>query len=270
LRGAAHIGLERTQCDITSPDSVREALYPVSPEVVVNCAAWTAVDAAEDHETDARLVNRDGSANVAVVCREIGSVLVHISTDYVFEGNSPTPLAEEASCRPITTYGQTKFEGELAVLNTHSGGTYVVRTAWLYSEHGHNFAKTMARKALNYASVSVVNDQYGQPTSAHDLASHIIDLAVSEAPFGIYHGTNSGQATWHDFACEIYSLLGRDSQLVRPVSSSEYPTKARRPAYSVLSHDRTIRNGLREMRDWKAALASSIARIAQSVKEEPQ
>jgi dTDP-4-dehydrorhamnose reductase len=269
-RRVQFVGLERGQCDITSISSVQEALSAMSPQVVINCAAWTAVDQAEDNETAARVINRDGVQNVASICNEVGAILVQVSTDYVFKGTGTSPLDEYSATEPVTAYGRTKLEGESVALAANPERTYIVRTAWLYSQYGHNFAKTMVRKAIEKSAVTVVNDQTGQPTNAYDLAAHIIDIVESGVPTGVYHGTNAGQGTWHDFAVEIYSLLGRDSRLVTPVDSSRYPTRAVRPAYSVLSHGRTTSNGLIEMRDWREALASCIGDIKQAVEAEIQ
>ncbi len=267
LKNAA---LTKTECDVTSPSSIYAALERLKPSVVVNAAAWTAVDAAEEHPHEAALVNESGARNLAVACRTVGSSLVHISTDYVFEGTAQSPISEDAICRPGTVYGQTKRAGEIAVLEELSHMSYVVRTAWLYSEFGSNFAKTMMRRALAESPVSVVDDQIGQPTNAHDLAKHLIHLVMSGAPHGIYHGTNSGQASWFDFARRIYAFAGVDTSLVSPTDTSSYPTKAVRPKYSVLSHGRTTANGIEEMRPWDDALAASIDPISSAVRSEQQ
>lgn len=265
----AHRTLTRTECDITSLTCVRDVLADIKPSVVINSAAWTSVDAAEDYPDEARLVNEIGARNVATACQHASSTLVHISTDYVFDGSARTPIPEYAVCAPTTVYGRTKRAGEIAVMNEHADMSYIVRTAWLYSEYGHNFAKTMMRRALAGAAVNVVNDQFGQPTNAHDLAAHLIDIVIKRAPYGLYHGTNSGHGSWFDFAKTIFSLVGADTDLVSAINSSSYATKAERPKYSVLSHARTISNGIQEMRPWESALAESAVLIRDSlVKEE--
>jgi len=258
----------RNECDITDARSVADVLSRTRPEVVVNCAAWTAVDAAEDNEADATLANRDGARNVAEACKDHGALLVHVSTDYVFAGTDTGAYDEDSPTFPASAYGRTKLLGEHAVLESHPGGTFVVRTAWLYSRFAGNFVKTMLRRALADAPVRVVDDQRGQPTHAGDLARHIIDLVQSDAPRGVYHGTNSGDGTWCDRAREIYDLTHKPISLVSPVGTDEYPTKATRPKNSVLGHRRTVTAGVIEMRNWKSALAESIGGIIAEVEKE--
>lgn len=257
-RGIDFVALGSDRCDVSDRSAVDTVVRAHAPRVTVNCAAWTAVDAAEDHEADAFRVNCEAVGNIARACREHGSVLVHVSTDYVFPGTDAGPHAENAPTAPVSVYGRSKLCGEQRALDEHPDGTYIVRTAWLYSRHGGNFAKTMLRRALAGAAVRVVNDQHGQPTLADDLARHIIDLVSSPAPFGTYHGTNSGACTWFDFASLLYGRAGVDTSLVSPVSSSEFPTRAVRPRNSVLGHARTTGAGIREMRPWEDAVAASI------------
>lgn len=266
--GIQHTGATRSQCDITSRSSIDAALEQLEPTIVVNAAAWTAVDAAEEHQQEAAEVNEFGARTLAAACRVSGSQLVHISTDYVFDGTHTSPIREDARCSPGTVYGRTKRAGEIGVIDELADSACVVRTAWLYSEYGNNFAKTMMRRALAGSPVSVVNDQVGQPTNAHDLAMHIINLMNSAAPHGIYHGTNSGHASWYDFARSIYDMVGAKPTLVTATDTSSYPTRAKRPQYSVLSHDRTIANDIIEMRPWEDALAASIEAIRNAVRSE--
>jgi dTDP-4-dehydrorhamnose reductase len=268
-RGIEHVALGSGDCDITDPASVAAALVHSRPDVVVNCAAWTAVDAAESHEPEALLVNAIGAGNVGRACREIRARLVHVSTDYVFPGNQHGPYGEDDPTGPASAYGRTKLQGEQAVASEHADGSYIVRTAWLYGPHGGNFAKTMLRRALAGAAVRVVDDQHGQPTLSTDLARHIVDLVTTGAPAGTYHGTNSGATTWFEFARFIYELAGVETSLVSPVPSSEYPTPATRPSNSVLGHARTVAVGVPEMRSWEAAISASINDIIESVKGEP-
>ena len=264
----AHVSLTRDDCDISSAAVVQDVMTRLKPTTVVNAAAWTAVDAAEDHPEEAGRINEIGARNVAVACHRTGAQLVHISTDYVFDGKAVAPIAEDAVCAPRTVYGRTKRAGELAVMEALGEMSYVVRTAWLYSEHGYNFAKTMMRRAISGSAVNVVNDQVGQPTNAHDLATHIIDLVTQRAPHGIYHGTNSGSATWYEFARKIYAIAGADEGLVSATDSTSYPAKAERPGYSVLAHNRTELHGVPEMRPWESALLASAAAIRNSVENE--
>lgn len=266
--GLRNTAVTRSECDITSRSSVDAVLDRVRPTIVVNTAAWTAVDAAEDHPDEAALINETGARTLAAACRASDSRLVHISTDYVFDGSADAPISEDATCSPRTVYGRTKRAGEIAVLEELGDMCCVIRTAWLYSEYGSNFAKTMMRRALAGAPVSVVADQIGQPTSAHDLARHVINLMTSGSPHGIYHGTNSGWASWYEFAQSIYTMAGTDMSLVSATDSSSYPTRATRPRYSVLSHARTLNYGIEEMRPWRDAVAASIDAVMDAVRSD--
>lgn len=262
------VALGSDECDVTNSDAVSAVMEIHRPDVVVNCSAWTAVDAAEDNEVAAFAINCDGPRNVAAACRTNGSTLVHVSTDYVFPGDGSGEYTEDSPTGPVSVYGKSKLCGEREAIAGHPDGTYIIRTAWLYSRHGGNFVKTMLRRALSGAAVRVVDDQLGQPTLADDLARHIVDLVTSGAPVGVYHGTNSGQATWCDLAREIFDLAGAGTGLVSPVDTSEYPTRAVRPANSVLGHARTLNAGVTEMRQWDVALRASIPGIIETVKSE--
>jgi dTDP-4-dehydrorhamnose reductase len=241
----------------------------MSPKVIVNCAAWTDVDGAENSEAQALRVNSDGAENVAAGAKLCGAKLIHISTDYVFSGENVTPWRVDDPINPQSAYGRTKAEGEQRVLETHPERTLIVRTAWLYSPWGKNFAKTMTRLAIDGdGEVRVVNDQIGQPTSATDLAKQLVEMGISNSLEGTYHGTNSGQATWFEFAQQIFKLAGNDVSRVIPVSSSEYPRPAKRPSYSVLSHDAWAKTSVEPMRDWRIALADAMPAIISAVKAE--
>jgi dTDP-4-dehydrorhamnose reductase len=253
--------LARGDLDITSADAVTAAVASVKPDVVVNCAAWTAVDAAEEHEAEALAVNGQGAANLAAACAQSGALLVHPSTDYVFDGQASVPYSESAAPVPDGAYGRTKRAGEEAVLAAWADNSYIVRTAWLYGAHGKNFVKTMLRLARGGAAPGVVADQYGQPTWTADVASRIYALATAGAPAGIYHATSSGQTTWFGLAEEIFELYqGKEGDpervrlTPRPITTAEYPTPAKRPAYSVLGHDAWHRAGLAPISDWRDAL----------------
>jgi dTDP-4-dehydrorhamnose reductase len=210
-----------------------------------------------------------GPQNLAITANKVGARLVQISTDYVFSGDASAPWSERAPHNPQSVYGATKSEGENLVLTDLPSNAYVVRTAWLYSSIGKNFAKTMANLALNQkGEVKVVNDQIGQPTFAGDLAKQIVELVLYESPAGIYHGTNSGQATWFEFAQAIFSIAGADVSRVIPVSTAEYPRPAKRPAYSVLGHDAWTGTSVPAMRNWKIALEEAMPAIISAVKAE--
>ena len=255
--------------DITQGPTVRDFVSQMSSTVIVNCAAWTDVDGAESNEPSASRVNGDGAENIALAAKQCGAKLIHVSTDYVFSGQGNTPWRVEDKIDPQSAYGRTKAAGENRVLATYPEKSSIVRTAWLYSPWGRNFAKTMTRLALNGESeVRVVNDQMGQPTSAIDLARQLVEFGLSSSPAGIYHGTNSGEATWFEFAREIFILAGADVSSVVPVSSSEYPRPAKRPSYSVLSHEAWATTSVKPMRDWRIALEEAMPAIISAVKTE--
>ena len=255
--------------DITQSSTVIEVLEKLSPKVIINCVAWTDVDGAESHEIDASRVNSDGPENLALAAKLSNSKLIHVSTDYVFSGESQTPWQIEDEINPQSAYGRTKAYGESRVLAAYPENSFVVRTAWLYSPWGKNFAKTMTKLALKGdGEVRVVNDQVGQPTSASDLAKLLVELGLSTSPASTYHGTNSGQATWFEFAQEIFKLAGADVGRVIPVSSNEYPRPAKRPSYSVLSHDAWASTSVEPLRDWRIALADAMPAIISAVKAE--
>jgi len=195
--------------------------------------------------------------------------LVHVSTDYVFSGESKSPWQTGDAIKPQTAYGRTKANGERRALTADPENTSIVRTAWLYSPWGKNFAKTMTRLANNGdGEVRVVSDQMGQPTSATDLAKQLVEFSLSNSPPGVYHGTNSGQATWFEFAQEIFKLAEADVNRVVPVSSSEYPRPAKRPSYSVLSHEAWAKTTVKPLRDWRIALEEAMPAIISAVKAE--
>jgi dTDP-4-dehydrorhamnose reductase len=255
--------------DITQSTTVREAIQKISPTVIMNCAAWTDVDGAESHELDASRVNSDGPENLASAAKLCHSKLIHISTDYVFSGESQDPWQITDELNPQSAYGRTKALGENRVLASYPERSFVVRTAWLYSPWGKNFAKTMTKLAIKGdGDVRVVNDQVGQPTSAMDLAKQLIELGLSCSAPGIYHGTNSGQATWFEFAQEIFKLAGADVGRVIPVSSKEHIRPAKRPSYSVLSHESWVKSSVKPMRDWRMALTEAIPAIFSAVSTE--
>ena len=253
--------------DITHSVILSEYVRELSPEVIINCAAWTDVDGAESNEELAAGINTQGAENLAKAAKGCGARLVHISTDYVFAGANHGPWEVDAFKAPQSAYGRTKADGEDRILSLYPEDSIIIRTAWLYSPWGKNFAKTMTNVALhNEGEVRVVNDQIGQPTSASDLAQQIVSLVLSEPPFGIFHGTNSGEATWFEFAQEIFKYVGADISRLIPVSSSQYPQKAIRPKYSVLSHKDWKKTSIVAMRDWRHALTDAMPEITSSIK----
>ena len=233
--------------DITDFNAVKKFVTENQVDTIINCAAYTAVDKAEDDAELAQKINEDGPRNLALS----GAKIVHISTDYVFDGKNYQPYLPEDETNPVSVYGKTKRAGELAVLD-NAKVAVVIRTAWLYSAHGNNFVKTMRRLGAEKESLNVVADQIGSPTFAGDLAQAIVNILpqMNESNKGIYHYTNEGVCSWYDFATEIMNLSGLDCK-VNPIPSSAYPTKATRPFYSVLSKEK-IKNVFNiEIPHWK-------------------
>jgi dTDP-4-dehydrorhamnose reductase len=258
--GTRAVGLDIPEIDITDPSSVASTIRDIAPDVVVNCAAYTAVDAAEADEATAMAINGNGVAHIAAACP--GARLVQISTDYVFDGTSTSPYAEEATPAPRSAYGRTKLAGERAALSHPHA--YVLRTAWLYGAHGQNFVKTMLHLERTRDTVSVVDDQVGQPTWSMDLARQIDLLVRADAPSGVYHATNSGSASWYEFARAIFEGAGADPGRVVPTTTAAFPRPAPRPANSVLGHQRWAQAGLEPMRPWDDALAEALPAILTS------
>ncbi|WP_181798473.1 dTDP-4-dehydrorhamnose reductase, partial [Streptomyces sp. WELS2] len=218
------LALYRRELDVTDRGAVHAAVRAVRPAIVVNCAAWTDVDAAERQAGRARAVNTDGARHVAEACAATGAVLLHPSTDYVFAGTATAPYPETAPTEPRTVYGRTKLDGEQAVLRTLPERGHVVRTAWLYGAHGPNFVRTVIEREARLATLDVVDDQYGQPTWTVELAGLLVRLgeaaARGVAPPGVYHATASGTTTWYGLAREVFRLLGRDPDRVRRTTTA--------------------------------------------------
>ena len=260
-RGEPVTALARGELDVTDPVAVAGCIGEHKPDVVVNCAAWTAVDAAEEHEPEALEVNGSGVASLAAACHRHGARLVQLSTDYVFGRTGQRSYAETDIPAPVNAYGRTKLAGEQAVLAMPGGG-YIVRTAWLYGAHGPNFVRTMIRRAGEGAGVQVVDDQRGQPTWTAAVAQQIVALMSSGAPAGTYHATCSGETSWFGLAREVFTLLGADPLRVKPTSTSMMSRPAPRPAYSVLGHDGWDRAGLPPLGDWRTVLHEAFPALA--------
>ena len=262
-RGYDAIGVDVEEMDITNAEAVDRVIAEANPDAVIHCAAWTAVDAAEEPENVAkvRAVNADGTQNIANVCKKLNCKLLYISTDYVFDGQGSEPwLPDQKDYRPLNVYGQTKLEGELAVANTVEK-YFIVRIAWVFGVNGKNFIKTMLNVGKTHDAVRVVNDQIGTPTYTYDLARLLVDMAESEK-YGYYHATNEGgYISWYDFACEIFRQAGYPTKVI-PVTTAEYGlSKAKRPFNSRLDKHKLVENGFTPLPDWKDALKRYLKEI---------
>lgn len=247
-RGEVVTPLARADLDLTDATAVTVAVG--GHDVVVNCAAWTAVDDAQEHEAEATRVNADVPRLLAAACAVQGARLVHLSTDYVFDGSATTPYTEDAPTNPTSAYGRSKAAGEHAVRRALPADHLIVRTAWLYGAHGACFPRTIARTARERGSVSVVDDQVGQPTWSLDVADLLHRLVTARVPAGTVHVTSSGQCSWFDFAREVVDAAGLDPALVQRTRSADFVRPAPRPAYSVLGHDALHRLGIPPIGDW--------------------
>lgn len=261
-RGHNAIGVDIEEMDITDEKSVNSVIKSVNPEAVIHCAAWTAVDAAEDEENipKVRAVNGKGTENIAKVCKELDIKIIYISTDYVFNGQG-TDFWEpdEKNFEPLNIYGQTKYEGECAI-RENTKKHFIVRIAWVFGENGNNFIKTMLKVGKTHNKITVVNDQVGSPTYTFDLARLLVDMVESEK-YGTYHATNEGICSWYEFACEIFKQaidLGIEEYKnvsVVPVTTAEYGvSKAKRPFNSRMSKDKLTENGFERLPIWQDAL----------------
>lgn len=257
-RGHVAIGTDIEEMDITDAGSVDKVIKESSPDAVIHCAAYTAVDAAEDNVELCRKINADGTQNIANVCKELDIKMIYISTDYVFDGEGERPWEPDDNRTPLNVYGQTKYEGELAVQNTLDK-YFIVRIAWVFGVNGKNFIKTMLNLGKTRDSLTVVNDQFGSPTYTYDLARLLVDMIETEK-YGIYHATNEGICTWYEFACEIFRQAGIDVK-VSPVLASEYPAKAKRPSNSRMSKEKLTENGFEKLPTWQDALARYLKEI---------
>lgn len=248
---------EYVSLDITNKEAVMNTIKSVNPDVVVHCAAWTAVDLAEDEDKQAKVkaINVDGTQNIADACKEVDAKMVYISTDYVFDGQGTTPWNPDCKdYKPLNVYGQTKLGGELAVSNTLSK-YFIVRIAWVFGKNGNNFIKTMLNVGKKFDTLRVINDQIGTPTYTFDLARLLVDM-IETNKYGYYHATNEGgYISWYDFACEIFKQAGYTTKVV-PVTTEEYGlSKAARPFNSRLDKSKLVENGFKPLPTWQDALA---------------
>ena len=261
--GSAVCSMEYVPMDITNSQQVRQVLESVKPDVVVHCAAWTAVDLAEDEDKQekVRAINAGGTQNIATVCKELDCKMVYISTDYVFDGQGSEPWQPDCKdYKPLNVYGQTKLEGELAVANTLEK-YFIVRIAWVFGLNGNNFIKTMLNVGKKFDTLRVVNDQVGTPTYTLDLSRLLVDMVETDK-YGYYHATNEGGfISWYDFACEIFKQAGYETK-VNPVTTEEYGvSKAARPFNSRLDKSKLVENGFVPLPTWQDALSRYLKEI---------
>ena len=242
------------QMDITDAQRVANVLGDVKPDAVMHCAAWTAVDLAEEEKNRDRVraINAEGTRYIAEQCRKLGCKLMYISTDYVFNGQGTRPWEPDDEREPLNAYGRSKYEGELAIEELLEK-YFTVRIAWVFGLNGKNFIKTMLRLGKERGAVSVVDDQIGSPTYTYDLARLLVDMIQTDR-YGRYHATNEGLCSWYEFACEIFRQAGMDEVKVTPVDSASYPAKAKRPFNSRMSKEKLTENGFERLPSWQDAL----------------
>lgn len=250
-RGHTGIGVDVEEMDITDAKKVNEVIRASEVEAVIHCAAYTAVDAAEDQVELCRKINAEGTENIAKVCKELDIKMMYISTDYVFDGEGTRPWKPDDERHPLNVYGLTKYEGELAV-EKYLDKFFTIRIAWVFGVNGKNFIKTMLKLSETHDELNVVDDQIGSPTYTYDLAVLLVDMIETEK-YGRYHATNEGLCSWYEFACEIFRQAGRDVK-VNPVSSDEFPTKAKRPHNSRMDKSKLTENGFTPLPAWQDAL----------------
>ncbi|WP_419955653.1 dTDP-4-dehydrorhamnose reductase [Neobacillus niacini] len=246
-------GLDRQQLDITIEEDVMAYISEVKPDVILHCAAYTNVDAAEENEDAAYAVNAAGTEYLAKAAKLNGAKMLYVSTDYVFDGSANEPYEVDEPTKPLGAYGRTKLAGE-QLLQKQLDEFFIVRTAWVFGIHGNNFVKTMLRLGKERGEVGVVHDQVGSPTYTVDLAQFMVELMETDK-YGVYHATNSGICSWYEFAVEIFKQAELNVT-VNPLTSDQFPRPAARPNYSVLSKKRIEQEGLNPLRDWKEALAA--------------
>ncbi|MBP3351996.1 MAG: dTDP-4-dehydrorhamnose reductase [Lachnospiraceae bacterium] len=259
-RGMEAVGVDIEEMDITDAASVDAVIKGAAPDAVIHCAAYTAVDAAEDNVEICRKVNADGPRNIAKVCKELDIKMIQISTDYVFEGLGERPWEPDDKANPQSVYGLTKYEGEQAVME-NLDKYFIVRIAWVFGVNGKNFVKTMLNLGKTRDKLTVVCDQFGSPTYTYDLARLLVDMVLTDK-YGIYHATNEGFCNWYEFACEIFKQAGISVE-VAPVTSDQYPAKAKRPFNSRMSKDKLEEKGFERLPDWKDALGRYLKEIGE-------
>ena len=250
-RGLEMFGTDVDNMDITDAGQVKRVIEECKPDAVIHCAAYTAVDAAEDNQELCRKINVDGTRNIAEVCKDMGIPIMYFSTDYIFDGQGENFWKEDDPKKPLNVYGQTKYEGELNVQELIEK-YFILRISWVFGVNGNNFIKTMLRVGKERGEVSVVDDQIGSPTYTYDLAKLCVDM-IQTQEYGTYHATNEGICSWYEFACEIFKQAGLDVK-VNPLTTAEYPAKAARPFNSRMSKDKLINAGFKMLPSWQDGL----------------
>ena len=257
-RGITAIGVDIEEMDITDAAACEKVIKEAKVDAVIHCAAYTAVDAAEDNTELCRKINAEGTENIVKVCRELNIKMMYFSTDYVFNGKGDRPWKTDDERSPLNVYGQTKYEGELAVENSLEK-YFILRIAWVFGVNGKNFIKTMLRLGKEKGAVSVVNDQIGSPTYTADLAVLAVDMIQTDK-YGTYHATNEGLCSWYEFACQIFNEANMDVK-VTPVSSDAFPAKAKRPSNSRMDKSKLTENGFSPLPGWQDALKCYLKEI---------
>ena len=258
-RGLEGIGVDVEEMDITDAAACQSVITQAKPDAVIHCAAYTAVDAAEDNMELCRKVNAEGTRNIARVCAGLDIKMMYISTDYVFNGTGERPWEPDDHREPLNVYGLTKYEGEIAV-EQNLQKYFIVRIAWVFGVNGKNFIKTMLRLGKERGAVSVVDDQVGSPTYTYDLARLLVDMIQTEK-YGRYHATNEGLCSWYEFACEIFRQAGMDEVQVSP---EQFPAKAKRPFNSRMSKEKLSENGFERLPSWQDALGRYLKALEQA------
>lgn len=258
-RGHEAVGVDIDEMDITDAAAVERVITQTKPEAVIHCSAYTAVDRAEDDTEICRRVNVDGTENIAKICKKIDCKMLYLSTDYIFSGDGKRPWEPDDEASPLNAYGQSKYDGELA-LKKYVEKYFIVRISWVFGINGNNFIKTMLRLGRENGAVKVVDDQIGSPTYTYDLARLLVDMIESDR-YGAYHATNEGICSWYEFAKEIFRAAGMNDVVVTPVKSGEFPVKAKRPKNSRMSKEKLVANGFSLLPAWQDAVARYIKEL---------
>ena len=259
-RGHETVGVDIDEMDITDAAAVERVMTEVQPDAVIHCSAYTAVDRAEEDTEICRRVNVDGTENIAKICKKLDCKMLYLSTDYIFSGDGERPWEPDDEASPLNAYGQSKYDGELA-LKKYVEKYFIVRISWVFGINGNNFIKTMLRLGRENGAVKVVDDQIGSPAYTYDLARLLVDMIESDR-YGAYHATNEGICSWYEFAKEIFRAAGMDNVSVTPVKSGEFPVKAKRPKNSRMSKEKLVTNGFSLLPAWQDAVARYIKELS--------